>query len=93
MQWLSLSLLELVTLYMPYSKIKYVISEHSKIRSSDQIIHSWYIQYEALAAEVDVVPQVPRTTGRQCHRNNVEHASAEEYYHRTIIIPFLDNLI
>ena len=47
----------------------------------------------SLAAEVNVVPQVPRITGRQCHRDNVEHASAEEYYRRTIIIPFLDNLI
>ena len=42
---------------------------------------------------MNVVPQVPRITGRQCHRDNVEHASAEEYYRRTIIIPFLDNLI
>ena len=73
-----------------YSKVKDVISELSKTRSSDQIIH---IQSETLAAEVNVVPQVPQITGRQCHRDNVEHASAEENYRRTIIIPFLDNLI
>ena len=68
-----------------YSKVKDVISELSKIHSSDQIIHSWYIQSETLAAEVNVVPQVPRITGRQCYHDNVEHASAEEYYRRTII--------
>ena len=41
----------------------------------------------------NVVPEVPRIASRQCHRDNVEHASTEEYYCRTIIYPFLDNLI
>ena len=40
-----------------------------------------------------VVPEAPWTTGRQCHRDNPEHASAEEYYRRIITIPFLDNIV
>ena len=76
-----------------YNKIKDVTDELSKIRSSDDILHSWYVQAETLASEVDVVPQVPRIAGRQCHRENVEHTSAEEYYRRTVVIPFLDGLL
>ena len=67
-----------------YNKIKDVTDELNKVRSSDAILHSWYVQAETLASEVDVAPQVPRITGRQCHRENVEHASAEEYYRRMV---------
>ena len=76
-----------------YSKVKDVIDELGDIRKDDKIIHSWYVQSEAVAAEVNVVPEVPWIASRQCHRDNVEHASTEEYYRRTIIYPFLDNLI
>ena len=76
-----------------YGKIKDIIDELSSIRSDDAILHGWFVQAETLASEVDVVPQVPRTTGRQIHRDNVEHASAEEYFRRTVVIPFLDNLL
>ena len=48
---------------------------------------------EKVASEVNVAPQVPRTTGRQCHRENTEHDSVEEYYRRCIVLPLLDNLI
>ena len=34
-----------------------------------------------------------RTAGRQCHRDNIDHSSVEEYYRRSIVIPLLDNLI
>ena len=70
-----------------------MIDELSKIRSNDGILHGWYVQAEMLASEVDVTPQVPRIAGRQCHRENVEHVSTEEYYRRTVVIPSLDNLL
>ena len=76
-----------------YSKVKDVIDELGDIRKDDKIIHSWYVQSEAVAAEVNVAPEVPWIASRQCHRDNVEHASTEEYYRRTIIYHFLDNLI
>ena len=43
-----------------YNKIKDVTDELS---SSDDILHSWYVQAESLASEVDVVPQVPQLAG------------------------------
>ena len=36
---------------------------------------------------------VPRTCGRQTTRSNVEASTPEEYWRRTIFIPFLDHLI
>lgn len=76
-----------------YNKVTVVVDELTAIRVNDQIIHTWYVQSETVAAEVDVIPVVPRTTGRQCHRDNPEHATAEEYYRRAITLPLLDNVI
>lgn len=75
-----------------YSKIKEVISELDSIRSSENILHMWYVQSEEIAGEVNVVPQVPRVASRQIHRANVDHESPEQYYQRSIVLPFLDNL-
>lgn len=47
-----------------------------------------------IASSVGVTPsQLPRTCGRQNNRNNVPAESLEEYYRRTIAIPFLDHMI
>ena len=58
--------------------MKDVIKELRTLRRSDSMLHSWYIQVESLARNVDVVPYVPRTAAYQQHRDNVEHSSAEE---------------
>ena len=75
-----------------YSKVSDVREELSRCHANDGLLHTWYVQAETLAAEVNVVPQVPQTTGQQCHRDNPEHAPAEEYYRRIITIPLLDNI-
>ena len=36
---------------------------------------------------------IPRSVGRQSHRNNVPSDSAEMYYKRALAIPFIDNII
>ena len=36
---------------------------------------------------------IPRTCGRQTARSNVEASNPEEYWRRTVFIPFLDHLI
>lgn len=66
-----------------YTKIKDVTDELSGMPCSDE-------QAETLASEVDVTPQVPWTTGQQCHRENVEHASAEDYYRRILFWTIFD---
>ena len=38
-----------------YSKVKDVIDELGDIRKDDKIIHSWYVQSEAVAAEVSLL--------------------------------------
>ena len=37
--------------------------------------------------------EVPRIASRQTLRDNVEHTSIEEYYRRSILLPFLDSLL
>ena len=62
-----------------YSEVQAVIEELKVIREDDTLLHIWYSQAEKLAEGINVTPQVPRTTSRQCHRDNVEHSSVEEY--------------
>ena len=37
--------------------------------------------------------EVPRTASRQTLRDIVEHTSIEEYYRRSIFLPFLESLL
>ena len=36
---------------------------------------------------------IPRRCGRQTARSNVEASTPEEYWRRTVFVPFLDHLI
>ena len=81
---------EIVKAYMDITE---VINELSSVRESEDMFHSWYEQAESLAQEVGVIPEVPRVTSRQIHRDNTEHDSVEEYYRRIVVLPLLDHLI
>ena len=70
-----------------YHEVAGVVRELSELRASDRMLHDWYNSAEAVAADVDVVPAVPRTTTQQCHRDR------REYYRKTIILPLLDQPI
>ncbi len=76
-----------------YMKVQHVISDLKAMRSNDQLLHDWYEQAEALANDIGVSPEVPRTVGRQQGRENVEYDSAETYYRRMTALPLLDHLI
>ena len=52
----------------------------------------WYDEAIEKAQHIDVTPHVPRLTGRQIQRN-VPTASADEYYRRSVTIPFIDHLL
>ena len=41
---------------------------------------------EVIGADIDVMSDVPRTVSRQLSRDNVEHASPEEYYVKSIAL-------
>ncbi len=71
----------------------HTIKELEALRTNDSVIHDWYVQAEAIGTNIDVMPDVPRTVSQQLSRDNVEHASPEEYYRRSIALPLLDNSI
>jgi len=48
---------------------------------------------EMLVKTVDVELRLPRLVGKQRHRENVPASTPEEYFRRTIYIPFLDSMI
>ena len=54
-----------------------------KLFTNDSVIHDWYVQAEAIGANIDVMPDVPKTLSWQLSHDNVE------YYRRSIalIIP------
>lgn len=53
----------------------------------------WYDEAIEKAQHIDVTPHVPQLTGRQTQRNNVPATSPEEYYRRSVTIPFIDHLL
>ena len=53
----------------------------------------WYDEATAKGQHVNVVPHVPRLTGKQTQRNNVPATSPEEYYRRSVTLPFIDHLL
>ena len=53
---------------------------------------TWYSEAVALAAKIDVVERMPRTTSRQTRRDNHPASDASEYYKRVITIPLVDHL-
>ena len=52
----------------------------------------WFDVCKTPWGQVDVHPSIPRTAGRQSHRSNTPHDGPEEYYRRTVFLPFLDHL-
>ena len=51
-----------------------------------------FTKCQAMVASADTTITVPRTVSRQTLQDNVEHENAEQYYHCTVFIPFLDCL-
>ncbi|XP_068127350.1 52 kDa repressor of the inhibitor of the protein kinase-like [Hyperolius riggenbachi] len=48
---------------------------------------------EDLAKSIGTELLIPRQCGRQVHRANVDSCNTEEYFRRTIFVPYLDSLI
>ena len=55
-----------------YMDVKDVLNELRAVRQSEVMLHSWFMQAEAIAFKVGVVSEVPRVSSRQTFRNNVE---------------------
>ena len=51
-------------------------------------------QHNSRIAEISGISvSMPRVSGCQHHRSNPEITSVEEYFKKTVVIPFLDHLI
>jgi len=60
--------------------------------NADTVFKAWYANAVALASGLGTEPSVPRTASRQRHRENTPNDSPEEYYCRTLFVPFLDHI-
>ena len=64
--------------------------------SEGQLICIFIKNYEhavRMAASINVIPSMPRVTGKQRHRVNTRSDSVESRYIRNTVIPFLDYVI
>ena len=50
-----------------------------------------YKRGKQMAAEFVIEPRMPRTTGRQQHRENVPAATPESYRQRVVYFPLIDD--
>ena len=76
-----------------YSLVSSTIADLEHLRASDDEVAEWYEQAILLGESVGSEPRVWWITGRQQHRENVDSSTPEEYYRRSVILPFLDHLI
>ena len=60
--------------------------------NADTVFKAWYENSVALGSDLGTEPSVPRTASRQQHKENTPHDSPEEYYRRTLFVPFLDHI-
>ena len=66
-----------------------VVSTREKINEKHR---EWYEEAERFADSVNTSPSMPRTCLRQLLRDNQPADTPEDYYRRTVSIPFLDHL-
>lgn len=71
--------------------VKDIVSELRS--SSEQSFNAIFVESTELAKIMDVELKVPRVAKNMKNRSNVEHNSTEEYFRRTIYIPFLDDFL
>ena len=77
-----------------YEMVSVVAAQLNDIRDdAASEFQNVFTKCQAMAALADTTITVPRTVSRQNLRDNVEHENAEQYYRRTVFIPFLDCLV
>ena len=64
-----------------------------KRENAEETFRNLFEKAEEIAKLTDVEIVVPRQAGRQHHRANIPAADPEEYYRRTVFLPFIDFLI
>ena len=73
-----------------YSKVSAVADALENIRQRHEVVHhEWFEEAKEMAATCDSEPALPHA----CHQGTNTAESAEEYFHCTVFVPFLDNII
>ena len=81
-------------IYFALKMIDEVISNILALRSNiDETFEVWYKQVQTLADAIGSVEETPRRTKAQRFRSNVPAESPQEYYKRSVLIPFIDELL
>ena len=81
-------------IYEAYQRVDETISCLQSYRTNVDEFHSrCYAEVKQVAEEISSVEERPRTVRSQQHRANVPAESTEEYFKRSITIPFLDFLV
>ncbi len=76
-----------------YAEIDRIIATVVSTRENiNQKHREWYEEAERFADSVNITPSMPRTCSRQLLRDNQPADTPEDYYRRTVSIPFLDHV-
>lgn len=59
--------------------------------NAEKNFQNLFLEVEKKLGILDKTIQIPRITGRQLSRSNMPAESLEQYYNRTIFIPFIDH--
>ena len=59
----------------------------------DNYSHRFFMHSCKIAEKSNIAVSMPRVSQRQVHRLNPEFTSVEDYFKKTVIIPFLDHII
>ncbi|CAH1111841.1 unnamed protein product [Psylliodes chrysocephalus] len=74
--------------------VKTLISTFKDLRSkSEEIFNKIFYDLENFSERLGIEIKIPRLCGKQTQRSNVETSTMNEYFGRSIFIPFLDHLI
>lgn len=85
---------ESLDLFKCSEHIKRICSVITENRSNaDSTIKEILSEAQNIAEELDIVLELPRITKRQRHRSNHPAETAEEYWKRSLLIPYLDSLL
>ncbi|XP_062592729.1 52 kDa repressor of the inhibitor of the protein kinase-like [Saccostrea cucullata] len=77
-----------------FQKVNIVIQELEQIRrDSDHSFNEVWDESEIMAKKVSTTLAVPRMCNRQTSRNNVSADTPEQYFCRSVFIPYLDHLL
>ena len=81
-------------LILAYSEARNLIQILSTVRSSATDYNKIYNRAVSIASKIDVLPQKPRTVGRQRHRANAgDDTTVFEHYRLNHFLPFVDHVV